>query len=738
MNNEDYALEDFWESTIFAYDLPVGIYSITPEGNLITCNRKASAILKLPEGDLTHSIKEFYADPSMLEQMQNQLHVASSPWIETRILLLKVGGSEVIVQHHMRAIKNAENGQTVGFLCCMADITEEEHYRQLFDSLPVGIYEVDEQERLVNTNPAMAKMLGYESPSELENQLVREFYLNKGKASEFRQLVENSPGIVKQSVELLKKDGEIISASVIARQLRSDDGEYHGRQGAIIDVTQEEHYRRLLEEMPVGLYEVRLDEQGESIVKHCNQQFATLIESDTVQQTIGFDVRELYPRAEVYEKLKEAIEETAKANEPLLGYWLPLTGRKGKEMVLEVNTRVLRDINQKIIGRVGVVRDVGEEAELKEKERRLSEKVQELTRDIGAVLHSYSTALLNTRQSANVVIRSLGPDPIAQRHGMLPEEASTLLSEPAKALAQSLTHLIEAAEAPHRADIVSAEQKSDLLRQLHLLRNYETLIPYAVAHPSTLRESAILVLGVCDGIDRGRFAKDIFRRLKADAQDLMRICNLITLHQISDLTLEMDHIVSALRSHVLSGVRGRESRSLHLVRDMVSQTTTELHEFARSRGIAFKIKHDDPDCQVEVAFRDVVRALSNLLHNAIKYSWERPGGSAPWIYIHTKCDGEFVRIEFANYGVPIPKEEIQQGLIFQFGFRGRKSSDRRRTGTGIGLADALQVAKEHGGNVVIESHPASFSASFSGKEDDYKQPFLTTAIFMLPAQSRKE
>ena len=55
------------------------------------------------------------------------------------------------------------------------------------------------------------------------------------------------------------------------------------------------------------------------------------------------------------------------------------------------------------------------------------------------------------------------------------------------------------------------------------------------------------------------------------------------------------------------------------------------------------------------------------------------------------------------------------------------SGDRRRMGTGMGLTDARETARKHGGDVIIKSLPAS------GKSElDYNQPFLTTATLILP------
>ncbi|MGA9771610.1 MAG: PAS domain S-box protein [Blastocatellia bacterium] len=720
-----------WANSIFDNDLPIGIYAISKDGSLITCNQRVRRTLNLIEGDLDHSIQDFFSNPELTKQL-NQILIRAEKenrWIEKQALPLKVGDRELFVHHYLRAIKDDLTGETDAYLCCMVDFTEEEHYRQIFESLPVGAYQVDKDDILVEANQAFARMLGYESASQVENRSVKGLYLHPEDASKFRQMVESQNAIVSQRVELLKKDsGAIIVASVIARKLRSPDGKYIGREGAMIDVTNEERYRKLLEEMPLGLYEVRINEQGEDVINHCNHQFAAINEFDDVKDLIGFKVKDFYSSPEDYKNVIKAINEKAKDDKPLHGLWVPARGQKGKKMVVEVNTRVLRDRSGQMIGRIGAVREVTEEAELKANEEKLSKKVHELTFDIGNVLHSYSTALINVRQSTHVVLQSLGRDPFEQIKGVLPEQMVDTLASPAKQLAKSLSKFTQEIESQGRADALPEVQKSELAKNIHMLNDYEKIIPYPMARFSTLRESAIAVLALCGEIQKGKFAKELFRQIRMDAQELLRICNLITLHQMSDMTLEIDHVVNQLRGYLLSGLRNKDPKVVCLVRDLVSQTAMGLHEFARSRGIDFKIRYDEPDCQIEAVPSDVIRALSNLLHNAIKYSWKRPGGVLSWISIRTRLAQGVVCIEFENYGVPIPKDE--KDLIFLIRFRGRKSSDRRRAGTGIGLTDARQVAKEHNGDVSIDSHPASPG----GSPDNYDQPFLTTVTFRIPAQ----
>jgi PAS domain S-box-containing protein len=459
---------------------------------------------------------------------------------------------------------------------------------------------------------------------------------------------------------------------------------------------------------------------GEDIIYHFNKQFVEMFEFDKEEDVIGFKIKELCDTPEDYPKFIEELKEKDKQKQPLLDRLLRVRSRKGKNMVIEVNSRLLHDRHGNIIGRAGVVREITEEA-------RLRQRVKEFTDDIGSVLHDYTATLSSVQLSIKAVMQSFGPDPFEGKTPLSPEQAVLVLYEPTRNLIKSLDKLLELAKSEERSTALVADKWNELSKLVRSLQGLEQ-IPYLEFRPPTVRLAAYRISEICNEIEEGRFPRETVRQVKKNAGELMRICSFVALHQANDTIIAMDPQVRSLREYVTFSARIKEPKAVCRIGTLIHRAVTNLDEFAKNREVNIKFKIEDPTMQVEVIERDVIRALTNLLHNAIKYSWSRKEGERPWILITTHIVENQTRVEVENYGVALPKDEIDKGLIFQIGYRGRLSSDRGRVGTGVGLADARRVAREHGGDVTLESHPATPG----GKEDDYNRPFLTTAILRLP------
>jgi signal transduction histidine kinase len=135
---------------------------------------------------------------------------------------------------------------------------------------------------------------------------------------------------------------------------------------------------------------------------------------------------------------------------------------------------------------------------------------------------------------------------------------------------------------------------------------------------------------------------------------------------------------------------------------------------------------------IEMSLFDLEMAFKNVIHNAVKYSYFAESRQRSF-QRYVKIIGEWAdvrrkhyRVAVQNYGVGILPEEIEQRLIFEPYRRGEQSSDRRRTGAGLGLAHACQIIEDlHHGSIEVTSESQPGGA------------YLTTFMVTLPIRQPK-
>ena len=697
-------------------ELPICVYVVTPEGQIIEANQQARQFFQLnPTGAVDKSILDFYQDPAEREGLTQALesHESRGEYLISN-LDFNIGGRVVNVQDMARSIRDPETGKPIGCLCCMMDVTSEARYRKLFDEMPVGVYVLDRDDKFKWVNDAFLKLFGYNSQAAVVNRPIQSFYFYPEEAQDFRQALEKEGLRNDHIVQVLKNGGDSIFVRVSATKIVSPTGEYDGREGTVMEASQE-RYRKILQIAPIGLYVIE-QKNGQDRIIDCNAQFLAINEFDDKEQVKNIDIKDLHASPEDYEQFIKKLEESRNNGEPISDQEIKIRTNKNNPKTVKVSVSAIPDpYTKKTIGRIGVVRDVTE----------LKNRVDELTDDIGNVLHSYSAALLDIKQSADILLETIRVNPHDSIVGLQPEKFIKELERPTRQMAQKLSQLLSYMNMEERQSPSLMVKKEDIIRLLNLFENLKTEVPYPKHQPSALHEALSQMIAICEEIKSEKLPNQLVKQIKIQGQEFLRTLNLFTLYKLKDLAYDLGPTVRALREFVITGVRTREKKSIMGVILLINSAIDSVNGFARIRGVTFKKQNDCHGITVEVIERDMVRALSNILHNAIKYSWTRTD-NPPWVSIHIRQVKDMVHFEFENYGVPIPKDEVD--LIFELGYRGRYSSDRKRIGTGVGLADARRVAREHGGDVFASSHPAT-----QGRRDDnYNQPFLTTMTLTLP------
>lgn len=152
-----------------------------------------------------------------------------------------------------------------------------------------------------------------------------------------------------------------------------------------------------------------------------------------------------------------------------------------------------------------------------------------------------------------------------------------------------------------------------------------------------------------------------------------------------------------------------ESQALRFIEtdlsSVVMDATDELWALANARRITLDLTIGDGDMTMRAEPGLLMRAVANLLDNAIKFSAD--GGK---VRVGVRRDGETLVVDVADQGPGIAAED--QARLFQPFSRLRGEGRNAPQGSGLGLVFVRTVVERHGGRVGLASAPGA-GANFS-------------------------
>jgi PAS domain S-box-containing protein len=116
----------------------------------------------------------------------------------------------------------------------------EESYRKLFDSSIDGIYVTTPEGRLLNANPALARMMGYDTPQELiegVTDVARAIYLDPSLRNEYQERMARDGMVREFEYQVRQRDGTVLWLSDSATTVRDEAGNVVRYEGVVRDIT---------------------------------------------------------------------------------------------------------------------------------------------------------------------------------------------------------------------------------------------------------------------------------------------------------------------------------------------------------------------------------------------------------------------------------------------------------------------------------------------------------------------
>jgi PAS domain S-box-containing protein len=152
------------------------------------------------------------------------------------------------------------------------------------------------------------------------------------------------------------------------------------------------------------------------------------------------------------------------------------------------------------------------------------------------------------------------------------------------------------------------------------------------------------------------------------------------------------------------------ARAPHDIAALLEEAREDLDPLARAKQIRLECRAADAGPVIWLDANQILRVLSNLVGNAIKFTPE--GGS---ITVCAEAVGEAIHVSVADTGPGIPAEQIPR--VFD---RFWQAAEGDRRGAGLGLAIARGIVEAHGGRIWVESTSA-------GSVFHFNIPWITPA-----------
>jgi PAS domain S-box-containing protein len=180
------------------------------------------------------------------------------------------------VQLTANFLKN-ESGQPVGMVAAFMDITErklaetalaqsEQAYRTLFENVPIGLYRISAEGLLLDVNPALVTMLGYEDQRSLLGKHIAGLYVDPADDEKFKNEMKKSNILSSFVAEYRRADGTTFWTEDYTHAVQNEAGVLLFYEGSLIDITQRRKSEELIRQYASEL-EMRVEERTIELVR---------------------------------------------------------------------------------------------------------------------------------------------------------------------------------------------------------------------------------------------------------------------------------------------------------------------------------------------------------------------------------------------------------------------------------------------------------------------------------------
>src|SRR3989449_4863894 len=244
------------------------LLALSLDGQIRAVNRSFSDLVDTPFQEiigrpLADVVQESSGDGEKLVERAMPRFMERRQW--SGVVQVRVKGQGSPFYFDCVAHAMMRDGEIHGITVLARDVSalrkNEARFTELFESLQEGIYITTPDGAILDVNPALVRMLGYDSKEDVLKRQVPEIFVDRAERKIVKEQVERQPMIQGREITLIRKDGTSIVCLNTAAAVRDNSGRVVRYQGALMDITerremerrlhqQQEFARRLVDNFP--------------------------------------------------------------------------------------------------------------------------------------------------------------------------------------------------------------------------------------------------------------------------------------------------------------------------------------------------------------------------------------------------------------------------------------------------------------------------------------------------------
>jgi len=599
-------------------------------------------------------------------------------------------------------------------------------YKSLFENVHDGIYRSTPDGRILTANPALVKMLGYDTEEELkEMNIGRNIYVSSRERNSFVRQINSKCRLADVELRLKKKDGSEIIVLENSHSVFNKKGELLYYEGTLTEITErkrteealresENRYHTLIETLQDGIS--LFDFTGKLLYFNKRKKIMLGYKNDDDFLKLNtFEMIHPDDRQKAGKYFRELLSKGAFSHKELR-----IVRKNGTWFWAEFSATVLKDINGNPHLVIDSMRDISER-KMAAEEMKL--RIEQL-RQIIDLVPSYIFA----KDIDGKFL--LANKALAEVFGLSPEEIQGKKDSDYGASSEQVKwyrkHDLEVIK--KGAPVIIPEEQ--VLRKDGTLGWFQTVkIPYH--HPGYAKPA---ILGIATEItERKSIEADLIKaKEKAEESDRLKTA---FLHNIShEIRTPMNAIVGfaslletpgledITRSQYTEIINRSSNQLLSIISDIVeisnietghvklSVSKTNINQLiqklfeqfsprAKQSGLKLSFMKGPAKRDHEIVTDEskLIQIISNLLDNSLKFT---ASGSISFGY---EMKDNLVDFFVRDTGVGIKKEELER--VFDRFYQGEAPEKNKTEGTGLGLSICKGLVELMGGEIWVVSKP---------------------------------